>query len=232
MKGALYMLWDNAFANYALAGVPTRPHESPDYSFFSDVHISNQYLTRLLDCQHQEKVTRSHSRVAFYGTLSLCFPWQPSIQKLISNCASECLGHLSDEAVHSEAYREDIPGALAALDDLEGAFSGSLVDKALLKEALEKVEASFTAETRKHERNVRHLLSWNLFRTLNHDTVARVGSRSRLQANHTRSSPTIFGVWLTYPYRNSGDTSSLPPASYIAYYREIWCQRLNSPVSS
>jgi proteasome activator subunit 4 len=63
---------------------------------------------------------------------------------------------LSDEAVHSEAYREDIPGVLAALDDLEGVFG--LVDDALLKEALEKMEARFTAETRKHEKNVRHTL--------------------------------------------------------------------------
>ncbi|KAF9648519.1 ARM repeat-containing protein [Thelephora ganbajun] len=122
MKGALYMLWDNAFANYALA----------------DVHISNQYLTRLLDCQHQEK---------------------PSIQKLVSDCASECLAHLSDEAVHSEAYREDIPGVLAALDDLEKVFGDSLVDKALLKEALEKVDARFAAETGKHERNLESVLA-------------------------------------------------------------------------
>lgn len=59
MKGALYMLWDNAFANYALAGMPARPHEiRPATDSSVDVHISNQYLTRLLDCQHQEKVTR------------------------------------------------------------------------------------------------------------------------------------------------------------------------------
>ena len=35
MKGALYMLWDNAFANYALAGAPTRPHESLPITNFS-----------------------------------------------------------------------------------------------------------------------------------------------------------------------------------------------------
>ena len=28
MKGALYMLWDNAFANYALAGMSTSPRET------------------------------------------------------------------------------------------------------------------------------------------------------------------------------------------------------------
>ena len=157
---------------------------------------------------------------------------QPSIQKLVSNCASECLAHLSDEAVHSESYREDIPGVLAALDNLEGAFSDSLVDKALLKEALGKMEARFTAETRKHERNVRHPISRNMFHTLNHNIVARVGPRSCLQTNHTRSSSSISGVCLTYPCRNSGDISNLQPASYIACCREILCQHLNSPASS
>lgn len=83
---------------------------------------------------------------------------QPSIQKLVSNCASECLAHLSDEAVHSEAYREDIPGVLAALDDLEGDFGDSLIDRTLLEEALGKMEARFIGETRKHERNVRYPL--------------------------------------------------------------------------
>lgn len=88
------------------------------------------------------------------GSAQHLFPRQPSIQKLVSNCASECLAHLSGEAVHSEAYREDIPEVFAALDDLEGSFSDSLVDKALLKKSLESMEARFTAETRKHERNV------------------------------------------------------------------------------
>jgi len=86
--------------------------------------------------------------------LNVYFLAQPSIQKLVSNCASECLAHLSDEAVHSEAYREDIPGVLKALDDLEGAFSDSLVDKPLLEEALGKADARFTAEIQKHEKNV------------------------------------------------------------------------------
>ena len=103
------------------------------------------------------------------------------------------MAHLSDEAVHSEAYREDIPGVLTALNDLEGAFSDSLVDKALLKEALEKMEARFTAESQKHERNVRHSFPRDMFRTLNCDIVARVGPRSCLGTNHTRSFPQSLG---------------------------------------
>jgi len=98
--------------------------------------------------------------------LSIYFLAQPSIQKLVSNCASECLAHLSDEAVHSEAYREDIPGVLIALDDLEGAFSDSLVDKALLKETIEKADARFTAEIQKHEKNVCSGLVWDMSRVL------------------------------------------------------------------
>lgn len=124
---------------------------------------------------------------------------QPSIQKLVTNCASECLAHLSDEAVHSEAYREDIPGVLVVLDDLEGEFSGSLVDKALLEEALEKMEARFTMETRKHERNVRRSPVHDMFRTLYRNVAVGVGPRSRLKANHTCSCFINFGVGLTYP---------------------------------
>lgn len=120
--------------------------------------------------------------------LNVYFFEQPSIQKLVSNCASECLAHLSEEAVHSEAYREDTPGVLAALDDLEGVFSDSLVDKVLLNEALEKMEARFTEETRKHERNVRHPVAYNPC-ILTHTIAAGICPCRCLKAKHTRSSP-------------------------------------------
>lgn len=43
MKGALYMLWDNAFANYALAGAPnclhgTRPTTDPSQTYASQIN--------------------------------------------------------------------------------------------------------------------------------------------------------------------------------------------------
>jgi len=85
---------------------------------------------------------------------------------LVSNCASDCLAHMSDESVHSEVYQEDIPGVLAALDDLEGDFGDSLVDKTLLEEALGKVEARFAAETQKYQRNVRLSSLSNIFNVL------------------------------------------------------------------
>ena len=163
--------------------------------------------------------------------LNVCFFEQPSIQKLVSNCASECLAHLSEEAVHSEVYREDIPGVLAALDDLEGAFGDSLVDKVLLKEALEKTEARFTEETRKHERNVRHLVACN-FRILTHTAVAGICPCCCLKTNHTRLSLIVSVARLTCSRWNSGDINSSPPGFSTACCSEIWFRRPNSHASS
>lgn len=169
----------------------------------------------------------------YNGILNVRSFVQPSIQKLVSNCASECLAHLSDEAVHSETYREDIPRVLVALDDLEGTFGDSLINKVLLEEALGKMEARFTAETRKHERNVRRSTVHKMHRILiNSSIVVGLGPCRRLKANHTRSSSLISSTLLTYPCWNSGDINSLPLAPYTVYYNEIWSQVLNSLVSS
>ena len=40
MKGALYMLWDNAFANYALAGALTYPRVIHPVTDSSQTYIS------------------------------------------------------------------------------------------------------------------------------------------------------------------------------------------------
>lgn len=94
--------------------------------------------------------------------------------------------------MHTEAYREDVPGVLAALDDLKGSFSDSLIDKALLKRALQKMEARFTAETRKHERNVCWSFPHDILRTLNHnvqlESVLAVATRP---TTHVRSLPPL-----------------------------------------
>ena len=169
--------------------------------------------------------------VVFYRMLNVCFLEQPSIQKLVSNCASECLAHLSEEAVHSEAYWEDIPAVLAALDDLEGAFSDSLVDKVLLNEALEKMEARFAEETRKHERNVRHPVACNPH-ILIHTAAAGICPCCCLKAKYTRSSPIASVTRFTSSHSNSGDINSSPPGFSTACCSEIWFRRPNSHASS
>ena len=103
---------------------------------------------------------------------------------------------MGDEAVHSEAYREDIPGVLAALDDLEGSFSDSLVDEALLKQALEKVEARFTEETSKHKKNVCHSLLYVL--QVNPWCCSLNRSSQLPQGRLHMFALTLSGVWLVY----------------------------------
>ncbi|GLB36441.1 putative protein with domain of unknown function (DUF3437) [Lyophyllum shimeji] len=76
-----------------------------------------RYLLSLLNCQHEEK---------------------PSIQKLVGTLAQDCLGHLTEEAVHTDAYTLATPGVEAALDDLMSEFSPNVVDRRLLKEAWDK----------------------------------------------------------------------------------------------
>ena len=233
MKGALYMLWDNAFANYALAG--------------SSPYLPGlRRVTNFRRCSYLEPIPDEVARLSAPregDTLFSCTPCngilnirsfpQPSTQKLVSNCASECLAHLSDEAVHSETYREDIPGVLAALDGLEGTFGDSLINKVLLGEALGKMEARFTAETRKHERNVRRSPVHKMHRTLvNPSFAVGVCPRRRHKDNYTRSSSLISSTLLTHPCWNSGDINNLPLASYTVYCNEIWSQLLNSLVSS
>lgn len=63
---------------------------------------------------------------------------QPSIQKLVGSLASDCLIHLTEEAVHTDAFNEDVPGVRDALTALKSEFSPSTVDKAALLETLKK----------------------------------------------------------------------------------------------
>ena len=66
---------------------------------------------------------------------------QPSVQKLVTNLAQDCLVHLSEEAIHTDAYVLDTPRVDQALFDLESEFSTSFVDQNLLRKATEKSKA-------------------------------------------------------------------------------------------
>jgi proteasome activator subunit 4 len=73
---------------------------------------------------------------------------QPSIQQLVGKLGSDCLTHLKEEAVHTDAYTQDTSGVKTALLALEAEFSSSAVDPHLLAEALQK--APIRAARRKH----------------------------------------------------------------------------------
>ena len=98
----------------------------------------------MLESQHQEKVKFG------YSYLTLTHPnVQPSIQKLVGNLSTDCLTHLTEEAVHTDAYTQDTPGVKTALRDLRTEFSA--VDPGLLAEVLQK--APIRATRRKHMYN-------------------------------------------------------------------------------
>lgn len=63
--------------------------------------------------------------------------YQPSIQKLVGNLGSDCLPHLTEEAVHTDADTQATPGIENALLALKEEFSSS-VNSDLLAEALRK----------------------------------------------------------------------------------------------
>jgi proteasome activator subunit 4 len=80
---------------------------------------------------------------------------QPSIQKLVGNLSTDCLTHLTEEAVHTDAYTQDTPSVKTALRDLKTEFSSSAVDPGLLAEALQKALIRATRRKNMYNRTVR-----------------------------------------------------------------------------
>lgn len=66
---------------------------------------------------------------------------QPSVQKLVTSLAKDCMVHISEEVTYVDAYVLETPRVDQALFDLESEFSTSFVDQNLLKTAIEKSKA-------------------------------------------------------------------------------------------
>jgi hypothetical protein len=66
---------------------------------------------------------------------------QPSVQKLITSLAQDCVVHLNEEATHTDAYALDAPRVDQALFNLESEFSSSFIDQKFLEKATEKSNA-------------------------------------------------------------------------------------------
>lgn len=66
---------------------------------------------------------------------------QPSIQKLITSLAQDCLVHLNEEATHTDGYALDTPRVDQASFDLESEFSSFFVDRKFLEKATENSAA-------------------------------------------------------------------------------------------
>lgn len=102
-----------------------------------DQGAHGRYLVSLLECQHEEK---------------------PSIQKLVNNLAVDCLPHLHEDAIHTDAYSLDVPEVECALNNLATEFSPSFVDQRLLQEAISKTPRRVANRNEIHAQTVSSIL--------------------------------------------------------------------------
>ncbi|KAH8835430.1 hypothetical protein DL96DRAFT_1675460 [Flagelloscypha sp. PMI_526] len=122
MKGALYILRNKGTAAYAL----------------SELSSQGEYLTTLLECQHEEK---------------------PSIQKLVTDIARECTAHLVEESVHTEAYQLPIDRVEEALNVLKTDFPSDCIDSSLVSLAEGKAPARAALKEKYHNTTVTSILA-------------------------------------------------------------------------
>ncbi|KAF7784715.1 hypothetical protein Agabi119p4_880 [Agaricus bisporus var. burnettii] len=103
----------------------------------TDQGLQRRYLQSLLGCQGEEK---------------------PSVQKLVSSVANDCMGLINENTIHSEAYTLETPRLDETLRDLENEFSENFVDKELLDEALHKGKLRFERRNRVHHETVTDII--------------------------------------------------------------------------
>ncbi|TCD70651.1 hypothetical protein EIP91_002372 [Steccherinum ochraceum] len=121
MKGALYVLWNKGISAYALA--------DPTYS--------GQYLTSLLECQHQEK---------------------PSIQKLVGSVVQDALVHLTEEGVHTASFSDQIPRLDQTLEWVAQDFSSKLINQELFNECVAKSQPRVAQRQQLYHNTVAEIL--------------------------------------------------------------------------
>lgn len=102
-----------------------------------DPAFSGQYLTSLLECQHQEKV--SFVICLIFHTLLTAV--QPSIQKLVGSVVQDALVHLTEESVHTVTFSESTQRLDTVLQSLAEEFSTRLINHSILKRAVDRSPA-------------------------------------------------------------------------------------------
>ncbi|KAF7789210.1 hypothetical protein EIP86_000151 [Pleurotus ostreatoroseus] len=103
----------------------------------ADPQFHGQYLRTILECQHQEK---------------------PSVQKLVGSVAEDTLSYLTEEAVHTNIFVEDVPDLVMALDDLATEFSPATVNAQLLVEASNMARKLGEAKRQRHQEAITKIL--------------------------------------------------------------------------
>ncbi|CAA7258771.1 unnamed protein product [Cyclocybe aegerita] len=83
----------------------------------ADQAYHKAYLTSLLECQHEEK---------------------PSIQKVVNSLVQDCVSHISEEAVQTDAYTLPTPRLDDSLDQLVQELQSIKIDQKLLEASIQK----------------------------------------------------------------------------------------------
>lgn len=77
------------------------------------------------------------------------------MQKLVNSVAQDCLIYLNEELMQTDAYVLETPRVDNALVALELEFSGQMVSKSLLKEAVSKSEVRVAKQSMAYNNTVR-----------------------------------------------------------------------------
>ncbi|KAJ3798132.1 hypothetical protein GGU11DRAFT_782291 [Lentinula aff. detonsa] len=188
----------------------------------ADEGFHTQYIVSLLECQHEEK---------------------PSIQKLVNSFAYDCLMHLHEEVLHTDAYSLPTPTIDQALLHLQQEFSSDFISKTLLADALSKTPNRVSKRNALYEKTISAILEiglrpnthWRyeqmalrmLYSLIRRDTSLSASAVEFLLTNSTSPQPSIR--------RNSqrAITRLLTHMKYRAYSksnRELWAEEWTNPL--
>ena len=82
------------------------------------------------------------------------------MQKLVASVAQDALVYLSEESCHTDAFIEEIPGVLQALEDLKLEFPPTIVDQAILQASVTKCGARVALKNQRYTETVHMILAF------------------------------------------------------------------------
>ena len=82
----------------------------------------------------------------------------------MNSVAQDVLIHLNEEAVHTDAFTESVPGLEEALAELKKEFSANFLDQQILSEANHKIASRVTNRFKSYDQTV--WVSCSLFSSL------------------------------------------------------------------
>ncbi|KAJ3807112.1 hypothetical protein F5876DRAFT_90743 [Lentinula aff. lateritia] len=188
----------------------------------ADEGFHTQYLVSLLECQHEEK---------------------PSIQKLVNSFAYECLIHLHEDVLHTDAYALQTPTIDQALSHLSQEFPSTFIPEKQLADALSKAPNRVSKRNSIYEKTISSILEIGL-RPNTHWRYEQITARMlySLIRRDIPLPPSVVEFFLKHSIspqhsirRNSqrAITKLLAHMKYRAYSKsnhELWTEEFTNPL--